>query len=102
MKKKINRVSVCAVAAAASLFTTSFSAMGAGAGVGGWRQENEKWKYYDASGILLTGWVKNGNDWYYIDPSTGGMVTGWLHTADGHWYFLNNISDGCKLSNNLQ
>ena len=29
MKKKINRVSVCAVAAAASLFTTSFSAMGA-------------------------------------------------------------------------
>lgn len=54
MKKKINRVSVCAVAAAASLFTTSFSAMGAGAGVGGWRQENEKWKYYDASGILLT------------------------------------------------
>lgn len=47
MKKKINRVSVCAVAAAASLFTTSFSAMGAGAGVGGWRQENEKWKYYD-------------------------------------------------------
>ena len=39
MKKKINRVSVCAVAAAASLFTTSFSAMGAGAGVGGWRQE---------------------------------------------------------------
>ena len=40
------------------LFTTSFSAMGAGAGVGGWRQENEKWKYYDASGILLTGWVK--------------------------------------------
>lgn len=55
MKKKINRVSVCAVAAAASLFTTSFSAMGAGAGVGGWRQENEKRKYYDASGILLTG-----------------------------------------------
>lgn len=42
MKKKINRVSVCAVAVAASLFTTSFSAMGAGAGVGGWRQENEK------------------------------------------------------------
>ena len=58
-----------------------------GAGVGGWRQENEKWKYYDASGILLTGWVKNGNDWYYIDPSTGEMVTGWLHTADGHSCF---------------
>ena len=38
MKKKINRVSVCAVAAAASLFTTSFSAMGAGAGVGGWHR----------------------------------------------------------------
>ena len=36
MKKKINRVSVCAVAAAASLFTTSFSAMGAGAGGGGY------------------------------------------------------------------
>ena len=29
---------------------------------------------------------------YYFD-ATGNMVTGWINTVDGHWYFMKNTKD---------
>ena len=38
---------------------------------------------------MMTGWVKDGNNWYYLN--TGGVMrTGWVNDR-GTWYFMNSI-----------
>ena len=35
---------------------------------------------------MATGWLKEGNTWYYLKPS-GEMVTGWK-MINGTWYYF--------------
>ena len=55
---------------------------------------------FDASGRRLTGWQQNKyKTWFYMDPTTGVMRTGWL-LDNGKWYFLNTSKDnyeGCMV-----
>ena len=54
--------------------------------LGWYLSEDGKW-YYCAPdktlgtpiGAMYTGWLKDGADgyWYYLDPNTGEMLTGW-------------------------
>ena len=41
-------------------------------------------------GTMMTGWHYDDHDkrWYYLDPDTGAMVTGWKQ-IDGKWYYFN-------------
>ncbi len=58
----------------------------------GWlRRDDGAWVYADTEGALVGGWVfdasSDGSYWYYLDPETKVMRTGWL--ADGgSWYYL--------------
>lgn len=79
----------------ASLFALPLTANSFAAS-SGWKQNANKWKYYDAEGKYSTGWLKLGNDWYYLNPTDGVMKTGWLNTADGKWYFFSNIKDSTE------
>ena len=36
----------------------------------------------------MTGWQKIGSTWYYLNPTTGKMATGWT-TVDGSKYYMN-------------
>ena len=46
-----------------------------------------EWVYADSDGTLVSGWVKDGGQWYYLDPASHVMATGWV--ADrGSWYYL--------------
>ena len=46
-----------------------------------------EWVYTDSDGALVSGWVKDGGQWYYLDPASHVMATGWV--ADrGSWYYL--------------
>ena len=46
-----------------------------------------RWVYADQDGALASGWIRDGGQWYYLDPATKVMVTGWV--ADGgSWYYL--------------
>lgn len=77
------------------------------------------WYYFDENGIMLDGWFKDVDGswyylseehdgffghmilgwhkdiqdgrWYYLDPKTGVMHTGW-DQIDGVWYYLNPIA----------
>ena len=58
-------------------------------------------------GTMATGWLKDGGNYFYLDPATGSMVTGWQQ-IDGKWYYLNeqgviyydwNVSAGDAASN---
>ena len=66
----------------------------------GWMKINEKYYYFDGSGVMQTGWVDGDN--YYCDPSSGEMKTGWKQlalpsdltstgksSADTYWFYFN-------------
>ena len=55
------------------------------------KRDNVGWMYMDSEGSPVSGWVLDsvygGPYWYYLDPETKVMRTGWL--ADGgSWYYL--------------
>ena len=53
----------------------------------GWVLINTTWYYLDPStGVMLTGWQRIGSSWYWLE-SWGGMGTGWLYD-EGSWYYL--------------
>ena len=53
-------------------------------GIDGWALIDGKW-YFGVNGELVTGWLFDGYNWYYMDYS-GVMQTGWVW--DGAWYYL--------------
>ena len=62
-----------------------------GALVGGWVFDESfggaYWYYLDpATKVMKTGWVADGGSWYYLTGS-GAMATGWVHDG-GSWYYL--------------
>ena len=51
------------------------------------KRTNGDWVYADQDGALVSGWVRDSGQWYYLDPVTKVMATGWV--ADGgSWYYL--------------
>jgi len=53
-----------------------------GAMARGWINIDGAWYYFKDSGIMATGWVTSGTDTYYLDISTGKMLTN--TTIDGY------------------
>lgn len=49
---------------------------------------SQSWYYFDSSGIMQKGWLRDGGNWYYLMPA-GTMRTGWL-SDNGRWYYLQN------------
>ena len=59
-----------------------------------WLLLNGVWYYFDAKGIMQTGWTKVGDTTYYMDAS-GAMQAGWLY-LDDTWYYLG--SSGARVA----
>ena len=104
MKKKLLRQTAIPVLTAACVFSQvgmAFSAIsGSNTGYtaqaytqGTWKQEAQGWKYYDANQKPSTGWIYTESGWYYIDPATGFMRTGWLQDEKGRWFYLESAAD---------
>lgn len=53
----------------------------------GWAEEDGSWRYYDAAGSAHLGWLLDNGDWYYLNPDSGIMQTGFV-TIDGKTYYL--------------
>lgn len=55
------------------------------------------WYYFDAQGYLVTGWLQDGGNTYYLHPTSdgnrGAMYTGW-HQIDGKWYYFHTMEGG--------
>lgn len=53
----------------------------------GWINDGQSWYYMNADGTQYKGWLLLDNDYYYLLPSTGQMKTGWIQ-VDNSWYYL--------------
>jgi glucan-binding YG repeat protein len=51
----------------------------------GWRKIKNKWYFFESSGAMKTGWLVHNGNFYYMNPSTGAMVTG-NQTINGKTY----------------
>ncbi len=65
--------------------------------VGWFADKDGRWYYLNpisdgTKGKMKTGWITDPQDGncYYLDPSTGRMVTGWV-CIDEVWYYFNEI-----------
>ena len=57
---------------------------------GSWKQSGENWSFLDEKGQNVLGWIYENGSWYYVDPKTGTLRSGWLYLADGTQYFFGN------------
>lgn len=54
-----------------------------------WKKDNTGW--WNAEGnSYSTGWRLVDSKWYYFNPQTGYMQTGWFKDTDGKYYYLQN------------
>lgn len=61
---------------------------------GSWKQSGENWSFLDEKGQNVLGWIYENGSWYYVDPKTGTLRSGWLYLTDGSQYFFSNKHDG--------
>ncbi len=53
----------------------------------GWAQDGDSWYYMGSDGLASKGWILESGKHYFLDETTGKMVTGWL-SENGKWYYL--------------
>ena len=78
---------------------TMLMSFNAYAGADGWKQENNKWKYYKEDKVLKA-WQQINNKWYFFNED-GNLKTGWHLDASNNWYFLDSsktVNEGVLLS----
>lgn len=53
----------------------------------GWKQISGRWYAFDAAGNMIIGWFKSGDDWYYMNPEDGTMISGqWVYIGQEAYY----------------
>ena len=63
-----------------------------GEGVSGWVKNADKWYYVNPdSKEIVHGWFKDKEDWYYFNED-GSLYTGWLQ-QNGAWYYLKHTGN---------
>ncbi|HIX16059.1 MAG TPA: glycoside hydrolase [Candidatus Hungatella pullicola] len=54
-----------------------------------WINDGTGWFYMDSNGLSSKGWLEKNDAVYYLEESTGRMVTGW-QLMNSNWYFFND------------
>ncbi|PKY99209.1 hypothetical protein CYJ26_03540 [Actinomyces urogenitalis] len=52
-----------------------------------WVQDQGRWYYLTDTGVMATGWAKDGVTWYFFEASGAMRSGGWMKQG-GTWYYL--------------
>lgn len=53
-----------------------------------WLHIDGSWYVVDGAGYSISGWFKQNEDWYYLNPADGTMLSGQWIDADGMFFYL--------------
>ena len=53
-----------------------------------WLHIDGRWYVVDGAGYSISGWFKQNEDWYYLNPADGTMLSGQWIDADGMFFYL--------------
>ena len=70
---------------------------GNGVALNSWRYYGRKWYFIDEQGKLKKGWLERKGEWFYLNRSTGAMMSGLVETDKDKFAFFRD--DGVMLSN---
>ena len=59
----------------------------------GWMLDGNDWYFYDGNASLVSGWYKYYGQWYYLN-AYGSMLTGWINVK-GTWYYMDASGAMC-------
>ncbi len=64
------------------------------------QSSDEKWYHIGSDGYMSYSWLKDGENWYYLDSlDSGAMATGWIYDWEYQNYYYFNEPDGRMLTN---
>ena len=66
----------------------NFILEGNGVALNSWRYYGRKWYFIDALGKLKKGWLEINGEWFYLNRSTGAMMTGIVKTDKDKYAFF--------------
>ena len=55
---------------------------------GRWLCIEGRWYVFDRKGYMIKGWFKQSEDWYYMNPADGAMISNQWVDVDGKSYYL--------------
>nr|WP_298054325.1 cell surface protein [uncultured Lachnoanaerobaculum sp.] len=55
---------------------------------GRWAYIDGRWYVFDQKGYMIKGWFKQGDDWYYMNPDDGAMLSGQWVDVECKSYYL--------------
>lgn len=56
-----------------------------------WLQIGGRWYAFDGAGFMIKSWFKSQDEWYYLNPADGAMLSGqWLKLADWEYYLTSS------------
>jgi gametolysin len=55
---------------------------------GRWAFIEGRWYVFDMKGFMITEWFKQGDDWYYLNPADGAMISNQWVDIDGRSYYF--------------
>ena len=55
---------------------------------GKWAFIDDRWYVFDQKGYMIKGWFKQGDDWYYMNPADGAMLSGRWVEDKGQAFYL--------------
>ena len=58
---------------------------------GRWAYIDGRWYVFDQEGRMIKGWFKQGDDWYYMNPADGAMLSEQWVDVDGKSYYLTQL-----------
>ena len=58
---------------------------------GRWAFIEGRWYVFDLKGFMIVGWFKQGEDWYYMNPPDGAMLSGQWVDVDNMSFYMSRL-----------
>lgn len=66
-----------------------------------WAKINNIWYHFNLQAAMDTGWVLSAGKYYYMSPSDGSLVKGWVQDQQGNQYYLSEYDGSLAINTTI-